>query len=462
MSFLLALLRRPALSIGVGIMFVPLAASFLAPPVWACSCGPMPPPACRGQDSDEAVFLFTAVSVTEDKHFSQAYGRKLGNLAEARIDQRFWGVPEWVGESITIYSGYPCDWLMEEGEQYLAVVHKDTIRRGEAPFVHISSCGRTRVISRAKADLRLLAERTQKEGRRVVGQVLTKSLSGYGLDYDRPISGARVTIRGDRRDFQTTTDADGLYDITGLSPGFYTATVELHKGLTAPPVEIDLGTRLCADGTISATPTGGVRGVVIDSNGGPVRASIMIGPAASAPAEWEEWKDVSSDEEGRFHLKNIPAGEFWIGINLRRAPSRREPFQRSFYPGVTDLAQAMRIQVGTGTVELSAPFRLDPLPLRPIRVEVKDSSGAAVPRATVLLHLPERGYFDPPVDLSTTDPGGFALLHAPERRTYVVKARLMELKGSKYVYTCSEELALDAELNSPLTLVVTIPCKHFD
>jgi transposase InsO family protein len=458
------LLRVPRLSVArgttaaiVGMFLAPI----FAPPAWSCSCVGTPKPACNADDRDSAVLLITAVSVTEDKHFTKHGGPKLGFLAEARIDQRFGGLPEWVGNSITVYSGYPCDWLIVEGEQYLVVVHKDSIVRGEPPFVHILSCGRTRLVSQAKTDLRLLDEASQP-GRRVVGQVLRTSLGAYRLDYNQPVSGAVVTIRGHRRTVRATTDADGLYDIAGLPPGYYTATVKLPKGWTAKPLEVDLSTGGCADGTIPALPTGEVKGLVTDSNGTPIRANILIVPAIAIPSELKEWKDVWSDERGRFHLKSVPPGEYWIGVNLSHGPSHLEPFHRSFYPGVTDVSQAMRIHIGTSTVQLSAPFRLEPLPLHPIEVVVKDPSGAAVPRASVFLHISDRGYFDPPVDLVSTDSAGLARLHAPERRSYVVKARLMELKDAKYVYTCSEEVPLDLERTSPLTLVLTKPCSVSD
>ena len=343
---------------------------------------------------------------------------------------------------------------MTEGEQYLIVVHRDSIIKGDPPFLHTTSCERTRSVRHAKADLRILLAENPQQGRRVVGQVLPTSLSGYGLKYDKPIGGAVVTLRGHRTTVRAMTDADGVYDIQGLPVGIYTATVQLPKGFRAKPLEVDLSNGACADGTMAAIPSGGVKGVVRDLVGNPVSTYVYIVPLAPGPPEIEEWKNVRSDENGQFHLLNIPAGEYWIGVNLNQAPSRLTPFARTFYPGVNDISSAARIQVGRETVQLSTPFQLDPLPLRPIEVIVKHTSGALVAKSSVFLRTPEGTYANRIVDLVSTDDHGFARLHAPELRVYVVRASRAPL--------CSEEVIVDPARTSPLILVLSTQCNPYE
>lgn len=61
-----------------------------------------------------------------------------------------------------------------------------------------------------------------------------------------------------------------------------------------------------------------------------------------------------TNEQGRFDITSIPAGEYVLVANQDGKPSSLEPFPRVFYPNVYERNRAAVINIGAGDI---LPFR---------------------------------------------------------------------------------------------------------
>jgi hypothetical protein len=52
-----------------------------------------------------------------------------------------------------------------------------------------------------------------------------------------------------------------------------------------------------------------------------------------------------TDADGRYELRYLDTGDYYLGVNLDRMPNPQNPPRRWFYPGAQDQAQAMVIHV---------------------------------------------------------------------------------------------------------------------
>ena len=96
---------------------------------------------------------------------------------------------------------------------YIEGRHADTWLSRFLPIVDPSSCSRSRPVDEAKLDLRILHESTAPDTVRIVGQVRSKS--------NIPKSGATISIKEAMGDVIVATDAEGIFELTGLPPGRY-------------------------------------------------------------------------------------------------------------------------------------------------------------------------------------------------------------------------------------------------
>lgn len=134
----------------------------------------------------------------------------------------------------------------------------------------------------------------------------------------RPI-GARITAST-----TAVTDADGWY-VAAVPPGH-----EYHVYVQSVPgyddgIHIGFVPEPAVDGVLKVEDIELVRGyediagTVVDINGKPVaRANVSVmGTQSANPALWLGNRPETTDAQGRFHLKNIPAGTYQVAASVR-------------------------------------------------------------------------------------------------------------------------------------------------
>jgi hypothetical protein len=114
-------------------------------------------------------------------------------------------------------------------------------------------------------------------------------------------------------------------------------------------------------GDIEVFASGSIRGRILDSSGKPLsNALAYIVPAEEKvlPKQGVLYSEYQG-EEGFFKFVHIPPGEYLIVVNPDNSLNPEFPYQRTFYPGVHDLASATSITIHGGEQIKDADMRLD-------------------------------------------------------------------------------------------------------
>lgn len=165
-----------------------------------------------------------------------------------------------------------------------------------------------------------------------------------------------------------TTDAEGAYELSGLSAGEYVLQVT-KEGYAA---ELGAPFQMPADGNVSGVDfflSRGARieGVARDGRGHPVAGatfSLRDRKTGILVVQTELWM-TQSDEDGRFTLPWVRAGEYVLGVHAQGHASAQRVVRVT--PGRDTVMDVVLPDAGT------------------IRVVVRDAAGAPVEGATLML-----------------------------------------------------------------------------
>jgi hypothetical protein len=160
-------------------------------------------------------FVFTARVVLVGRSFGLLPGHSYWSVA--RVQRRFPGLPSPTSDFVIFR------WFFKPGERGEYFVDG---RRGPGllgrllPIVEVYPCCRTQPLDRAALELRVLQGGPPKSGVRIVGRVVN------AFPTSEPARGVKMLITGPAGSVTTTTDQQGIYDLTGLPAGHYSIQVE--------------------------------------------------------------------------------------------------------------------------------------------------------------------------------------------------------------------------------------------
>jgi hypothetical protein len=330
------------------------------------------------------VFAGEVLEVTDiDVPSDPATSRFLGSRkVKMRVDRAFRGTKAGIIEVQTGQGDADCGFPFERGGRYLVFAQ---VMDGRITAGH---CGRTKALADAAADLAYVSQTfAPSAGGRVYGDVKA------GGDAQRlPASGYKVQLIGAGRQWTATTDATGAFEIKDVPAGKFRIGVVVAEGEFAHGGEnIELAdARGCASADFTVVANGRVVLKVLKVPTGERRPQVQLIDADTIkddrPRERYPWRGPSVPEAGEMEWAQLPPGRYLVGVNLTSAPTPEQPYPRTFYPGVSDPAAAMVIQVGLGErVELE-PFTF-PAPARVIafRGTVVRPDSRVVPGLRVLL-----------------------------------------------------------------------------
>jgi hypothetical protein len=167
-------------------------------------------PFARPVYRDQTVFTARILYVGGvDPKYGMPSGHRIGSWAIAYVEHRYWGLPWWSSGIVVLSLGQ-----FEEGEDYFVDGNRQLSK--VLPLVYVGPCNRTGPLRDAVLDMRILNAASWR-GVRVINRTLRRKGLGYELAPDLP-----VEIVGPSGSRFVTSDANAVYDVSGLPPGHYT------------------------------------------------------------------------------------------------------------------------------------------------------------------------------------------------------------------------------------------------
>ena len=359
----------------------------------ACQCAGTQRP-CEAYGDASAIFVGTVTfsTTTTVKGADYEFEQRLVRL---HVDRSLKNVTASDVEVMTGLGDSDCGYGFRLGGQYLVYAYAD-----DKKVLSTSICTRTRPLTNANADLEYINGLSKAvRGGTIFGQVgLHRPSRGYEDPYP-PVKDAKILIKGPKN-LETKTDAEGKYSVSGLPPGKYKVRVDLPDGLSIynPETELEVHDRGCRQTYFLAEPDTRITGKVSDAQG-LAAADVLI--ELVPISQWERNgvernfpEYVRSDKEGRFVVKLVKPGRYYLGVRIvGSAGATYVPYPQTYYPGVKDQSQATVITITEGQ-----SLELDELVLPPRFIErtlngvVVDAEGKPVAGAAVWLK--ERQYED--------------------------------------------------------------------
>ncbi|MET0753430.1 MAG: carboxypeptidase regulatory-like domain-containing protein [Pyrinomonadaceae bacterium] len=302
--------------------------------------------------------------------------------------QRFGGVPAPMTVRLTIEESFKgtkekeivlelndCGYQFRQGEKYLIYAQR---RENGNLDVRVGQ-SRTKPIVEATEDLDYIRSLQRGEPQaQIVGRIgqqtadikqtrYSSERSFFGL----PMVGVKVFARGGEQTFEAFSDEKGFYKFAGLPAGEYEVWADYPSYFKSEKISVKTKTEGCGIGYLTAWRKGSISGRVTEADGSPVREARLSLVSADATAEemFEErefesvWNLAATDEKGEYTFATLPAGRYFIVINLTnfertRGNERLQKIPRIFYPGVGESEKASVISIEEGEQIKGKDFRL--------------------------------------------------------------------------------------------------------
>lgn len=439
---------------------------------FACGCE-KPGPPCKAFGEASVVFIGTVKGVTEGTRKQKPDGEVdfTPRRFKFSVEENFSGTPTKEAEVETGLGADDCGYPFVNGASYLVYAYRDE----KDDRLYTSSCTRTRRVANAGEDLQYLRGLASAPRTVTISGKVQRHLSyagNYAQDYV-PMEGVLLSVEGADQTKDVRTDASGSFKVTGLKPGSIKLKLHLPDELTSYRSErvMKFESGGCASEVFYVGDNGRISGRVLDAEGNPVSGlGVVMLPFTGWASNWY----AKTDQEGRYKVSSLPAGQYLVGINVRglprsvasaelpkdflcpncfvivenlRADEQASAFPRVFYPGVFQTAKAEWLLLSPGQELRDVDFRLPPRRAESI-VKGRVLRADGTPAAGALVGYQEVTYEDLKVlgyGVRTNAQGEFSF------KAY---------RGGRYIVDASDE-AHDARrtlgLAAPQTVVVAKP-----
>lgn len=379
--------RRFLISLSIATALLTLSIS----DVKACTCWVVGPP-CEEYWRSQAVFAGKVIKkstfyVEEGEGDSRHKYQRV--LVRFSIEQAFKGIAGDEVEIATGLGGGDCGYHFKDGERYLVYAIPDGANKSR---LYAGICNRIKLVAEAEEDFAYFRAIPEAgTGGLVYGRVKkwTRSLSFDSAHQETYLDNIKITIEGNGRKFETTTNKDGYYQVSGLAPGKYNVNAGISDSQNSHSQStVDIVDRGCAARDFFLSINGQIGGRVFDENDKPlpnIRVDIISAEDAQDLSPKGKWG--YTDKDGRYKIDWLPAGDYYLGVGLVGAGSNLCPYPRIFMPDFVDgqkpkvvsLEEGQKIEDQNISLPLFTPdFEFE--------VEVMWPDGSPVEAAVVLLH----------------------------------------------------------------------------
>jgi hypothetical protein len=250
----------------------------------------------------------------------------------------------------------------------------------------------------------------------------------------------RITSRDARTNREASTDSDGRYEFLSLAAGGYRLsvgkagyvtleygqarpfesgkTLDIAKGQTLEKIDFSLP----RGSVISGRVTDEFGDAVTDAQVQAMRYQFTTGERRLVNVG----RTSTTDDLGQFRIFGLMPGEYLVRASMRVSTSGALPpgadegpvgYPGTYYPGVTDVAQAQAVTVALGQELTSVAFPLVPARLSRVSGTAMSSDGRPLAGAAVVLRTPGSGLAGGRVNMSGSNQvrpdGTFRLTNVP-------------------------------------------------
>ncbi|HEX5081012.1 MAG TPA: hypothetical protein VFY40_03130 [Blastocatellia bacterium] len=449
-----------------------IATALLAPvasEVVACTCPVVGPP-CEEYWKAEAVFagkvmkqsIFTVVEGDGDSR--SEYQQVLVRFS---IEQRFKGITGDEVEIVTGLTGGACGYHFKDGERYVVYA----VRSGQDKNrLYSGICNRIKLVAEAEEDFAYFRAIPEAgNGGLVYGRVkkLTTPLSFNSRYQESYLDNIKITIEGNGRQFETTTNKDGYYQVSGLAPGHYDVNAAIpDRQNSHSQGAVDVVDRGCAARDFFLSVNGQIGGRVSDENDNPlpnIRVDIIYAKNSQDFSPKGKWG--YTDKDGRYKIDWLPPGDYYLGVGLVGANSNLCPYPRVFIPDFGDAKKPRVVSLDEGQKVEDQNISLPSFtPDFEFEVEVVWPDGSPVEAAVLQLHS-DRAIAQVEPQKDPDGKKGHFLVKAFKACSYLVTAFTYGHPGEPGGGTqWHEEIKLDSSANftKPIRLTLSKPgfCVH--
>jgi hypothetical protein len=237
-------------------------------------------------------------------------------------------------EIVTGKGGGDCGYAFQTGSDYTVYAY-----RNAQGLLETGICSRTRPLAEAAEDIAYLRAVPQAAS---TAEVRVSMIDNSTWQAGRPpMAGVRTTLSGAGRQQEGVTDDAGQVKFAGLAPGEYTVgwTAE---GYRSGNRKVQVHAKGCAEVPVVMLLDRRVTGRVVTKALLPAaKVTIEVLPAHPGPNDSPIAHDSApTDADGNYTFEFLRTGDYYLGVNLDRPPSRENPYARWFYPGVEDPGRA--------------------------------------------------------------------------------------------------------------------------
>lgn len=366
-----------------------LALALLAARAWACSCGvsPVGNPPCQSAWQSDAVFIGMVLDVSNQLNAPRR--------VRFRIAEAFTGLDPKQQEIVieTGSGGGDCGYSFTRGRDYIVYAYRD--RTG---VLSTGICSPTRPLENAAEDLAYFHQLPQAPPTAEV-RVTT-------------IGGARLTLTGPGVRQQAVADGSGRHVFTSLPPGEYRVERALEGYAGLDPIRpVQLHAKGCAEVLAPLQIDRMVTGSVFHKDGRPASGITVEALSPQRPDYPADTADT--DQQGRYELRRLTAGDYQIGVSLAAPATLKQPYDQT-RAGVVQVTDTP----GVTRLDFTIP---EPQHERLIHGIVVWPDGRAVEGARVTLQDPRWTNPVPGGDTGTGKDGRFTLRGLDGTR-YLVRA----------------------------------------
>ena len=380
--------RRFLISLSIATVLLTLPIS----DVIACDCmfGGSPP--CEEYWRSEVVFAGKVVKkstfyVEEGEGDSRYKYQQV--LVRFSIERAFKGISGDEAEIVTGMGGGDCGFHFKDGERYVVYA----IRNGrDKSRLYAGICNCIKLVAEADEDFAyFLAIPEAETGGLVYGRVkkLTMPLSFDNKYQETYLDNIKITIEGNGRRFETTTNKEGYYQVGGLPPGQYNVKADISDGQSSySQSTLNVVDRGCAARDFYLHVNGQISGRVFDEKDNPlpnIKVDIISAKDAQDLSPKGKWG--YTDKDGRYKIDWLPLGDYYLGVGLVGANSNLCPYPRVFLPDFDDAKKPKVVSLEEGQKIEDQNISLPSFtPDLEFEVEVVWPNGSPVEAATVMLH----------------------------------------------------------------------------
>jgi hypothetical protein len=350
---------------------------------------------------------------------SKGYDPRVGDWAIGVAQERFWGLPSWTPRLVLL-----TNFIYWKGETYFVDGSRGHGLLSERlPIIEGGvSCSRTRPVSDAVVDLRLLHEQAST-GTRLVGYVREPQKFVGGLVPPvplKPAAGAKINVAGPAGSRVITTDASGIYEVDDLPAGDYTAQLVVPENQIVgffkneeAPANVHLDDRGLVEHNFELFWNGRIEGRVKDDSGKPAHVWVMLMSADGTQLPGFVNFAQLTNEDGSYEIEKIPTGRYIILLDPH-GPRDEWPYDIQFYPSAGSAGDARVLDLSEGQVISGIDFHVQRLTERTVQVRVTWPNGNAAAGAHVGVAYEHTKDYESLMGTDTikdTDQNGVAVIH---------------------------------------------------